>query len=98
MKKEQVRTCKAFFAMARSPSMAIFDQIVIMEMSAVYFHNSLIKQQSKHWLGKGQPGPIEAKVQASRSKNMALAFLGSNGLININHMPRGHGEHQLHCG
>jgi hypothetical protein len=32
------------------------------------------KQQSKQWLVKGEPGPIKAKVHASRSKQMVLAF------------------------
>jgi histone-lysine N-methyltransferase SETMAR len=39
--------------------------------------------------GKGPAGPIKAKVQASRSKKMILAFFDSKGLICTNHMLRG---------
>ncbi len=40
----------------------------------VHFHILQTKQQSKQWLGNWQPGPIEAKVQASRSRMLVLAF------------------------
>jgi hypothetical protein len=40
----------------------------------VHFHTLQTKQQSKQWLGNGQPGPIKAKVQATRSKMIVLAF------------------------
>jgi hypothetical protein len=38
---------------------------------------------------KGAPGPIKAKVQATRKKQMVLAFFNSKGLIYMNFMPRG---------
>ncbi len=47
------------------------------------------KQQSKQWLVKGTPGPIKAKVQATRKKQMVLAFFNSKGLIYMNFVPRG---------
>ncbi len=38
---------------------------------------------------KGSPGPIKAKVQATRKKQMVLAFFDSKGLIDTNFVPRG---------
>jgi hypothetical protein len=32
---------------------------------------------SKEWTLKGKPGPLKAKVQASRSKQMVFAFFDS---------------------
>jgi hypothetical protein len=55
----------------------------------VSFYRPETKQQSKQWLPKGQPGPIKAKVQASRTKQMVLAFFDSKGIIYTNYMPRG---------
>lgn len=55
----------------------------------VCFHTPETKKQSKRWIPKGQPGPIKAKVQASRTKQMVLAFFNSKGLIYTNIVPRG---------
>jgi hypothetical protein len=38
---------------------------------------------------KGSPGPIKAKVQATRKKQMVLGFFNSKGLIYTNFVPRG---------
>jgi histone-lysine N-methyltransferase SETMAR len=69
--------------------MAMLDNIVTMDESAVSFHTPETKQQSKQWLPKGQPGPIKAKVQASRTKQMVLAFFDAKGIIYTNYVPRG---------
>ena len=53
------------------------------------FHTPETKQQSKQWLRKGLPGPIKAKVHATRSKQMVLAFFDAKGLISTKNMPRG---------
>jgi hypothetical protein len=48
-----------------------------------------MKKQSKQWIQKGQPGPIKARVHASRTKQMLLTFFNSKGLIYTHIMPRG---------
>jgi hypothetical protein len=48
--------------------MSMLDNIVTMDESAVSFHMPETKQQSKQWLVKGTPGPIKAKVHATRKK------------------------------
>ncbi len=60
-----------------------------MDESTVSFHTPQTKQQSKQWLVKGAPGPIKAKVHASRSKQMVLCFFDSKGLIYTNYVPKG---------
>jgi histone-lysine N-methyltransferase SETMAR len=89
MKNERVRTCGAFMSLLRHHSMAMLDRIVTMDESAVSFHTPQTKQQSKQWLVKGAPGLIKAKVHASRSKQMVLAFFDSKGLICTNYVPKG---------
>jgi histone-lysine N-methyltransferase SETMAR len=89
IKKEKVRTSEAFLAMVRHRSKAILENIVMMDESAVSFHTPETKQQSKQWLKKGEPGPIKAKVHATRAKQMVLAFFDAKVLIYTNYMPKG---------
>jgi hypothetical protein len=77
MKKERVRTSKNFLAMVCRRSMAVLDKSVTIDESAVLFHIPKTKQQSKQWLPKGHPGPVKAKVHATRTKQMVLAFFDS---------------------
>jgi hypothetical protein len=79
----------AVFGAVQQQSMAMLDNIVTMDESAVSFHTPETKQQPKQWLPKSQPGPIKAKVQASRTKKMVLAFFNAKGIIYINYMPKG---------
>jgi histone-lysine N-methyltransferase SETMAR len=69
--------------------MSLLDNIVMMDESAVSFHTPEMKQQSMQWLPKGQPRPVKAKVHATRTKQMVLAFFNSKGLIYTNYVPRG---------
>ncbi len=87
MKKERVQTSEAFLAMVRRRSKAILENIVTMDESAVFFHTPETKEQSKQWLKKGEPGPIKAKVHATRAKQMVLAFFDAKGLIYTNYVP-----------
>jgi histone-lysine N-methyltransferase SETMAR len=87
MKKERVRTSELFLAMVRRRSMSLLDNIVTMDESAVSFHILETKQQSMQWLPKEQPGPVKAKVHATRTKQMVLAFFDSKGLLYTNYMP-----------
>jgi histone-lysine N-methyltransferase SETMAR len=89
MKKERVRTSEAFLAMVRRRSKATLENIVTMDESAVSFHTPETKQQSKQLLNNGKPGPIKAKVHATRAKQMVLAFFDAKGLIYTNYMPKG---------
>jgi histone-lysine N-methyltransferase SETMAR len=88
-KEERIRTCEKFLAMLRGRSLAFLDLIVTMDESAVSFHTPESKMQSKQWTKKGQPGPIKAKVHATRNKQMVLAFFDNEGLIYTNYVPKG---------
>lgn len=63
--------------------------IVTIDESMVSFHTPEMKQQSKQWMKKGQPGPIKAMAPAIRNKQMVLAFIDSKGFIYTNYFPRG---------
>ncbi len=88
MKMERVQTSEAFLAMIHQRSKAMLDSVVTMDESAMSFHTQETKQLSKQWLKKGEPGPIKAKVHATRAKQMVLAFFDSKGLIYTNYVPR----------
>jgi histone-lysine N-methyltransferase SETMAR len=88
MMKERVWTSEAFLAMIRRRSKAMLENIVTMDESAVSFHTPETKQQSKQWLKKGEPGPIKAKVHATRAKQMVLTFFDAKGLIYTNYVPK----------
>jgi histone-lysine N-methyltransferase SETMAR len=70
-------------------SMALLDSIVIIDESVVSFHMPETRQQLKQWTKKGQPGPIKAKVHATRNKQIVLTFFDNKGLINTSYVPSG---------
>jgi hypothetical protein len=51
-----------------------------MDESALSIHKPETRQQSKQWLEKGVHGPVKAKVHATRTKTMVLAFFHSQGV------------------
>ena len=89
MKLERKRTSEALLAMVRHRSMAVLDNVVTMDKSAVSLHTPEMKRQSMQWLPKGQSGPIKAKVHTTRTKQMVLCFFNSKGLIYTNNVPGG---------
>ena len=60
-----------------------------MDESAVCFHTPETKQKSKQWLPKGTPGPVKARVHASRKKQMVFAFFDGAGAIYEHYAPLG---------
>jgi len=88
-KQERVRTCEEFVAAVHRHSKSMLDNIVTMDETMISYHTPETKKQSKQWRRKGQPGPIKAKVHASRTKQMVMAFFDSKGLIYTHIVPRG---------
>ena len=86
---ERVRISNNFVAAINRCSLAMLYLIVTMDETLVSYHTPLTKKQSKQWILKGQPGPIKAKVQASRTQQMILAFFDSKGLIYSKFVLRG---------
>jgi hypothetical protein len=92
-KEERVRTCTAFIAAVQCRSMVMLDNMVTMDETMVCHHTPETKKQSMQWVKKGQPGPLKARVHASRTKQMLLAFFD-----NKPHCPQGFAcERQIHC-
>ncbi len=87
-KQQRVEVCSEFVKAVHRHSLAMLDLIVTMDETMVCYHMPQSKKQSQQWIEKGQPGPIKAKVQASRSKQMLLTF-DSKGLIYTHIVPRG---------
>ena len=88
-KHQRVEVCSEFVKAVQRHSLAMLDSIVTMDETMVCYHTPQSKKQSQQWIQKGQPGPIKAKVQASRTKQMLLAFFDSKGLIYTHIVPRG---------
>jgi hypothetical protein len=89
MKNERVRICEAFVALLHCHSIVTLERTVTTDESEVSFHMPQTKQQNKQWFEKRTPGLIKAKVQASRTKQMVLAFFDSKGLIYTTYVPTG---------
>ena len=88
-KQERVRCCHAFQKLAFEDGARFLDKIVTMDESSVSFFAPESKKASMQWLPKGSPGPIKAKVQESRKKQMILAFFANKGPIYTNYVPPG---------
>jgi len=88
-KMERVRVCTEFVAAVHRHSMSYLDTIVTMDKTMVSHHTPETKRQSKRWVKKGSPGHVKARVHASRSKQMVLAFFDAKGIIYTNIVPRG---------
>jgi histone-lysine N-methyltransferase SETMAR len=88
-KKERVRICTEFVAAVTRRSKAMLDNIITMDETMVSYHTPETKRQSKKWIQKGKPGPIKARVHASRTKQMVLAFFDSKGLVYTHIAARG---------
>ncbi len=86
-KEERVRCSTAFLKLARNPQ--FLNSVITMDESAVSLHTPETKKQSKQWITKGQPGPLKAKVHASRDKQMLMAFFDNEGMVYYNLVPQG---------
>jgi hypothetical protein len=47
------------------------------------------EKQLMQWVKKGQPGPIKARVYATRSKQTVLVFFDAKGVIYTNYVLKG---------
>ncbi len=72
--KERVTMCKDFLAVVCRRSMVVLDNMLTMDKFAVSFHTPKTKEQSKERLSKGLPGPFKAKIHATSTKQIVLAF------------------------
>ena len=73
-----------------APADAMFlDRVITLDELAVSFHTPETKEQSKQRLPKGTPGPINARVHASRKKQMVMAFFNKQGSIYVHHVSFG---------
>ncbi len=88
-KEERGKTSKEFVKLVQMKERSVLDRIITMDESSVSMHTPETKQQSKPWLKKGTPGPVKARVHASRTKTMVLAFFDSQGMVYTNYVPRG---------
>jgi len=80
-KRERKESCEVFVRLVQWHSKAVLRNIVTMDESAVSFHTPETKQQSMQWVKKGQPGPVKARVHASRQKQMVLAYFDTAFVI-----------------
>ena len=87
--EERVRCSREFVAAVNSNGQSWLKTVVTMDETMVSQHTPETKKQSKRWVKKGQPGPLKARMQASRVKHMVMAFFDSAGLIYTHIVPKG---------
>jgi hypothetical protein len=74
-KKERMRISKEFVATIQRCGLSMLDNIVTMDETMVSYYAPDTQKMSKDWTLKGKPGPLKAKVQASRSSKWSLSSL-----------------------
>jgi hypothetical protein len=67
----------------------VLNNTVTTDELALSFHTLETKEQSMHWVTKGQPGLVKARAKATRSKHMVLLFFTAKGVIYTNCVYRG---------
>ena len=77
----RVETAREILRLDSRLGLAFRRSVVTMDETMVSFHTPETKERSKQWLPKGSPGPVKAKVIASRKKQMVLSFFDHQGLI-----------------
>ncbi len=87
--KDESKRSEDFIQLLQRLSLAVLNNIVIMDESATSFHTPETKRQSKQWVKKDQPGPLKAKVHALRAKQMVLIFFDARGVIYTNFVTKG---------
>lgn len=88
-KDRRVATSTALVQLIQDKGRSFLDKIITMDETAVSLHTPETKKQSMQWIKKGQPGPLKARVHATRQKIMVLAFFDRNGIIYTNVVPQG---------
>jgi hypothetical protein len=88
-KDERVRQSENLLQLLRWHSRVALNNIVTMDASNVSFLTPETKRQAKQWVKKGQPGPLKAKVHASRTKQMVLVVFDAKAVIFTNFVPKG---------
>jgi hypothetical protein len=86
---KRLETSVAFIKMVQDKGRSFSGKITTMDKSAVLIHTPETKLQSKKWLKRGIPSPIKAKVFASHTKQMVLAFFDYYRIILTNYIPQG---------
>ncbi len=89
MKKERLRTSESFLAIVHHCSMAKLDDIVTMGEPDILFHTPKIKEQSKQWQPKGQPGPVKGQGPGDQDQADGLSLLRLQRSDLRKPMPRG---------
>lgn len=77
----RVDTARKILKLDSRLGLAFRRSVVTMDETMVSFHTPETKERSKEWSPKGSPGPVKAKVFASRKKQMVLSFFDYRGLI-----------------
>ncbi len=87
-KEERVRISQDFVDAVECSELSMLDNMFTMDETMVSYFTPETKRMSKEWTLKDKPGPLKAKVQASRSKQMVFALFDSRGLIYLHIVPR----------
>jgi hypothetical protein len=79
----------AFLELIWRQLLAILNNIITMDESAVLFKSPETKKQLMQWVKKGQPGPIKARAHTTWFKQMVLVFFDTVGILYTKYVPKG---------
>jgi hypothetical protein len=92
-KQQHVEACTKFVTAIHGYFLSMLDSIVTMDKTMVHDHTPQMKKQYQHWIKKGQPGSIKAKIHARQTKQMLLAIFLNSKVIYPYIVPRGSTVH-----
>jgi len=87
-KERRVVTSTTLVRLIQNKGLSFLGNIVTMDETLVSLHTPETKKQSMQWIKKGQPGPLKARVHATREKIMVLAFFDQMALSTPTLSPR----------
>jgi hypothetical protein len=72
---DRVDKCNDLLKLIWSVGLGVLDRIGIMDELAVSLHRPKTKQQSRKCIKKGQKGPVQEQVHASKEKKAGSVLL-----------------------
>jgi hypothetical protein len=85
---DRVDKCNELLKLIWFVGLGVLDRIGIMDELAVSLQMPKTKQQSGKYAKKGQRGPVQEQVHASKEKRLVLIFFDSQAVLYTKHIPK----------
>ena len=88
-KRNRVVTSKALLEQIRRNPDEFLRRLITVDETWIHHYTPETKEQSKQWIGKGEPAPKKVKTIKSAGKVMATVFWDARGVILIDYLEKG---------